>query len=37
VRSGHAGVYRSGKQCKPEEAPAYLAEALNVLRAATHA
>jgi hypothetical protein len=33
VRSAHAGVYRSGKQCKPEEAPAYLAEALNVVRA----
>ena len=37
VRSGHAGIYRSGKQCKPEEAPAYLAETLNVLRAVTHA
>ena len=35
VRSAHAGIYRSGKQCKPEEAPAYLAEALNVLRAVT--
>jgi methylphosphotriester-DNA--protein-cysteine methyltransferase len=35
VRSAHAGIYRSCKQCKPEEAPAYLAEALNVLRAVT--
>jgi len=33
VRSAHAGIYRSGKRCKPEEAPAYLAEALRVLLA----
>lgn len=35
VRSGHIGIYRSSRRCKPEEAPAYLAESLNVLRAVT--
>jgi len=36
VRSGNVGIYRSGKRCKPEETPAFLAEALGVLRAVTH-
>ena len=33
VRNGHAGVYRADKRCKPEEAPAFLADALRVLLA----
>ena len=36
VRGGSVGIYRSSKRCKPEEAPALLAEALGVLRAVTH-
>jgi hypothetical protein len=33
VRGGHVAVYRSGKLCKPPEAPAYLADTLRVLMA----
>lgn len=33
VRNRHAGVYRANKRCKPEEAPAFLADALRVLLA----
>ena len=33
IRAGHVAVYRSGRECKPPEAPAYLADTLRVLMA----
>lgn len=33
IRGGHVCVYRSGRECKPPEAPAYLADTLRVLLA----
>jgi hypothetical protein len=31
VRGGHIAVYRAGRTCKPDEAPAYLADTLRAL------